>query len=781
MKYVIALMALCVMTSSKLLNAAPVDFLPKFAVFDGELEFEGLYSSIGKAEDGDISKNEKIAFRERLLFETIGYVYHPSLLLFKGSIAGNLNQDQNRSGTSGWRGERSTDEEYEIEGVVLGRKPYNLEFDASLDRPFSTAGYRNYGEAKSNFKSGVTLNYKKRPLKSSLSYIHRASETKIHNSEARLAESLYEMTSDSIRGDIRSHGKNYSYSSYITHKVSSDISSGTTVENENEATDDGMGFNGSLKYKQATILGSAQLEKTQRNNDDFFRFSISDRISIDLPWNMDADILSSYSKNETTVVSESTGEGKESVSINKQFKGEVRHQLFDSIKSKVSAEYRKNDTTTSSRTNQDFNARAAYSKMLRGGGVVIGLENELYRTGQQGEPEIENERYDDVFASVIDTPFSLRQPNVDIERIRVEIFNSRCLAEYNSSCGDFAEVVQNGGGWQSLSRTVQWDVVDPLSQFVRIDIIDVTKTPALPPPIGTHHKIRVSYSLREADFVVQSNKTTLFSALDLFNKSLSVQYDYSLTTQKYVDGDETFGDLSPTVAENFLGFTFNKEPFVASTSYRIINSEQYDEQRWVMEGAFRKGVNILSNIPINWGVNYKREELVEEDSSGTTLKNVETRFVTGLSASGNVPYIGLKVTPRSSFTRHIGVVRAHRVNADGIWTTFDVEGENDNDVYSNRVNFSMIIPYLKVKTTFYVTYDFEDNFTNRNTIVTRENGFDARRTWSWLLGGTNISLSGNYFYTNKLKEITSASDVVHTTSLEEEELEIILTANRKFF
>ncbi len=794
MKRYPALVAIVLMLSARQALGAWQHFVPKFVGYQGELTSEGRYLKHTITEAAKDAEETNInEFKETLEISSIGYVYNPNMVIFEISLSGLLDREKYRHK----RGDSDTEtvtsgqgHEYELKGLVLRTKPYNLDFDLTEQRPFGTGGYSDNNSTGRILQDIINLNYRKESIGGRLGYVYYNSQRSDNSGQENAVES--EAASHTVSLNSSYKGADYSLNLSLarslqknTTESSASGTTGSVVTGNNASVRDRLSTTASTVYRNFTILSSAQYTATRTEQDTVNGDSmpsdrsaskgIQEKIDIDLPWNMDSKIKLSANKRDSSRRNLDQGavDWISNYNEDNEISGVLHHKLFDSLRSKLSADLQNNNTDTSSRLTQNYLFSSDYVKLLRGGQMTANISDGLIISKEDGKSS-----YTDVVAqdvTILPISESITRSHAVVDSVNVEacelgadntIINGQRYScdcyEKNTCALDIDRQL-----WQQLNEGLQWTIQDVKADFLTVKIISL--------PATETYDIRVNYSMPEAKFTTSSNTTSFSAKLSLLDNTLSSSVSCSLTREKFLEGDSGFDDLSPSVVQNYLDLMWEKDSFTLKGSYSSLAGEKFEEKRWLAMGRYNAGHMINRYVKASWGGDYKREDVHGQDATQLIRHDIKRLLNANVGFFGTIPFTSMRYTAQALYRRKRGYAPHYKFNDNGLWQNI-IYQEDDTNTYSRSLSINGIVPRVGFDFSLQGAHILTENLAN--SIDTKTNSYLITTKRNWIFGGTTLSLEGHYSILDQWGEIGADNVESHK---QESETEVLFKVVRVLF
>ncbi len=703
-----------------------------------------------------LSRNKEI--RATLDYSSLGYIYNPNLLIFTLTLASETDRNTYKNEQDeGWRVNKGDGITFDLAGQVLRRKHLNLDFHIAESRPFINSGYGDSNARETIFQGDSALNYHQTPLTARLGYSHYKSASEGDSGITNMVKRWAMNDTFNISSSYK--GKGYSVNGAASHRLQknkTDQKPVSSLTGDNSSVDDFLRLSGTLTYKNFDFLSSGNYT-TSHTDDDLISGETLPRsisahksfiqdIKIHLPWNLSSKIEMSVDRqDESSRDLDQTRDWLSTYSEDEYLKAKLNHRLYESLFTQLKIGWRNKNSESDRTKTQNYNLSVDYRKRLFGGYLTASTSNNLLITGQQGTPS-----YTEVIARNVTStslpagPFTIKQSNADPATITVAVCDINhsdtdtggkhytCDCYEQNTC---SKTIDNEL-WVNLSQGSQWNISNPGASYLALNIT------GLPTTSTSTYDVRTSYSLPAGeDYTISSNTITFSVNLSLLDNRLSSAYEYSLTKEKFLNGNSGFEVLQPQVTRDYINLVWTEKPFKIENAYTWLDGKDFYDRRWHLETAYNDGRKITNYLSAGWWVIYKRDDAHGADSSAESKHDVEWHFNTGISFSGPVPLTGIHYNLSTSLVSRRGNASEYQFDDKGLWQNINYE-KDDTDTYSNSLKLYGVIPYIKCTASVQGRYSLSKNLTNGINTKNLYYIFDAER--NWIFGATTVSLNGNY-------------------------------------
>ncbi len=598
-------------------TARMLDYKPILTDYNATLTLQSVFAKDhSKTDQTTAVADERRGLRETLDLATTGFVYDPALMVFEAS--GSHGQDQTRIYYDNQdQSQGGGLDNYNLRGMFLQNKPYNLELYTKRDKPFSTSSTNNMGQQQTT-QSGANLSYRKqfysakfRYQKTNRSDSDTSSDNDIYNlfgsfNKAELGwlkdfstNAMLRYQTDNDANDsndpnrkMQGNGDNQqtSISNHFNYKI---FDFSTDLNQSNFNHEDGV-FTGA-------IAGPGQTPKTTYSND---LQSVNENIGAQLPWHLTSRLnLWDTQSNDNSTRPQPSGLGAAGSSINSYnskskssrddqgYKFDLTHRLFDSLVTRFTTDSRttndkRTDTMTdlsghpsdqepTKGTNEEKNwgLESDYQKLLPANSLATATLSTQNSDNNQTGVSAQYLTY-----SKYDGPNAVR---LNDNRIRLDTTTDlsspiivEVLSDNPASNTNCANAVQNprtaNACWSALNGSdYTFNPNDPREVWITGNVkpyLNSTYYNLL--QVGSTYgpfQFRVTTYLTPAK--INSHTISASAGINLFQR-WSAKYQHTVTTQ---DGQFSGTPLAPKVTDDLASIGYHINKFRIETSRRWIN------------------------------------------------------------------------------------------------------------------------------------------------------------------------------------------------------------------
>lgn len=781
-------------------NAAMGALKPVFVNYHGTLTLNSVYASQdkrskqGKQELSDITTRQ--GFRESLTLGTLGYVYHPDLMIF--DLSGTYGEDQSQSVNNDIHAtSHGGFDGYDAEILLLRSKPYNLEIFSSKDKKFSTSE-RGYQADDITTETGAEFNFNKRIYKVKAKYTNNTRT----NAGATNTVNDYDLFADYFKPTL---GPLKDFTTTIMHRyqdssnTSSGRNSGWGEMTQQSSLANHFGYR-MFDFGTDVALSDSKLSDSTGGKHTFDLASLNETINIELPWDLTSRIILFSNKgNDNNIwpalVNESTNK-------NERFSFGLTQTLYDSLTSRFMLETNSQDSTRTEQRedadgnlitispvpgesqNTSYRLESRYRKQLPYNSLFDGelsmSENQISRSGANPQASVslrnsgETIEINDTLGAAVTVEILQNNPD------KTDICKSALLNPRMQSPCWLPLIKDQDYTINPATLVITIEEISP-NRLLELGVDDSLETgfknsdPELP-PYGPF-PLRVTISPPPTD--ATSHTDSASCGLTLF-EVLSSRYRHSVTTQKGSYGEEV---LDPEITEDAIYLGLTLKPITANISRQWIGTrgdEIIDEARI----AFDQTRKFLEIVTVSLKAEAHSGHELATDAEGNSAPSSEDGYSYLFDIGTPVPYIdaGLKVTNGYSYTR--GTLARLMLTGDGLLVTAPDTGIGDRSIMRTSISLikAFTIPWVKLVANSYARYLFETTKDDSTKERTRFHyGVSARRAWR--LGATTFILKANYSNLNDVLDLSNSSSNSLVTRQEEDttNTSIVLTIVRKLF
>lgn len=733
---------------------AVVDFVPRIVRTSATLTVDGEYRSLtnksARSGDSGSTRNTKnLGLQERVSLRTTGYVYHPNLLLFSGSISGMESSTNTRStvgsGAAVSGQEKKQSGGYSIDGDVLRKKPFYAEFSSYLDRPFVGS---TLSEEMS--RNTLSLNYVNRPFVSLLEYVGNGRSSELRDSN-----------DDQFRGSVSYAGPNYTVQLIAGHSENS-----TEVKVGAKSTSKVESNNAILTNQWSYNALDSHMDMSWQTVDNGARKNTATEaqevLDVELPWNFDMRLNLSRRQNEVSVEG-----GAGSTDTHDQSMFRMTQKLFESLRSELFTEYQTDKSDSGSRDSFRYRIATDYTKKLRGGGVNVGTS------------------YDAVFfesAGRVDETTSFTAavggPDIVVSRSDIDIATIKIYLVVNS----IPYLLAPHEHWEFVSSGVDSVTIalngDDVSDVTSLKYFIHDKVPGQE---NANNVYRVEFSTTRMDYLLETKQGEAYAGITLLEGMIGGQYRHRYTEQVIADGDQGLSaGIAPRVTDDSINVEWAYGPFSLGGEYSIV-ATNYDAEKRVQllssdpviseetlayVATFIKKLVVIPGVNSSFQCNYHQTMYDTElynhlTQSAENINGNKYSFDAAANSSVNFPSLKAGLSHSMRFERMRGDYTELVYDKRNLAVS-NPETTDDRDYFETELRSYWTLPRTHVKLNGYVRYENEQYVGGTQEVNTKY-GFNSGYRWS--LGATALDLKGKY--SMETTDVSGLARGTSTTSVEE--------------
>lgn len=753
------------------------------ADYNAKLTLQSVYEQDDELSNrGGNDTSRAQTFRQTVTLNTVGYVYHPNLMLFRAQ--GSHGEDQSRNDENDVMSKRRGDfNNYAFEAKFLRAKPYTLDLLTKKESPFLVAPIARSGrtteESEADFK--YTTQVHKAGLKYNITTV--TDEERYDNSESTNTIDDYDTHYSFLKPKF---GALQDFRVFASARYTEDEENSSVFE-ENTTTQQGYmtnGFSYSIFTFDSNLSGITSDSDTDPNTPrpssyESNSLGFSERVDIKLPWNFNsnidythntADYTNKWIQNNTGQIPATTEMLSESDTTYETVHFLLTQSLYESLETSFlieedSSTIDRNDRPSDSGsnfnlvtgTNDDskYELESKYTKILPHDSLATAniLSSDVQRKHLGLNPVHSK------FTSPEhnDNAFTL-EDDVDTNDLSLDVlrtYNGECKSASNTPSKD-----DSNNCWLRLGPS-NYDI-DTLRLVIRI--YQLTDVPGLDPsdlpPEG--YTFRVNSHQKALDFTSQINQLGL--GLNLF-QIISAKYQHSAQTQ---DGNIAGRELEPEISTDLIGmgvtlydWTFSAEHEWQRASFSNTITELallYTKSRTLWE---RLKLTITGEAEKGWASNDRTDGGdQEEDAQG---------FSYSLAGDLPLPYVQANLRAEHRYDYFQGPpLSRYSITSYGSAEPTRRWGINESTVISNSISLTkpFRIPWVNFAGSAFARYRWQTATTINNDGIDDGGkdrsyfayGLNTSRVWS--LGATSINFNANYAIT---KDIFDENNGIGTT------------------
>lgn len=750
-------------TAPLTVHGAAIDFVPRIGRTTAVLTVDSEYKSITNKSERNGSESlprttDTLGMRESLGFGANGYVYHPNLFVFDGSVSGIKSRTRGEvtvgAGPTLEGVSKNRTEGYNFHGELLRRKPLSAEIDFSQSLPF----YDGSAETET-FRNVVSVSYIKRPFVSGFDFVRNERS----NRDVETLDDQYRLSAAYSIGNFSVQGGGTHSRTHSESKGSLPVS----ILTESNS----WSFNNRWQNKVWDFKTAADWQETENNEGERSSYTVAESIEGELPWNTEMRVnlrrVERASHPKVGGLSRSIGE---SAALS------FTQKVYDSLTSNFSSSYSNSQSSTGSIESKNLHLGTNYTKRIRTGGVSAGLSQESSYVDRSGR--LEREKYFE--AKVTDPPITRADLDNELETI-IRIFITDLDTNNDGVVDSDDKKELDTSYWSWNVATGELELLAGLQTY--INGLDGAGD-------GTgNHNYVADYLTTDLDYILETSQQNLYTGFTILNGLVSGQYAHKQTAQEISDGDSSFNSgLAPIIADDKIGAQLHYGPFAFSVDYQLIKADYDDDDKWqeakrgnpvllnetwTYNASFHKGIAILPSVNTTVSLNYNTSFYTTEQwdrslDSIVELSGDKYSFSAAARSMVSLPSYraslnhGMRYNlQRGDYTKLVTGVGTNPVNS------------NDKDIYQTNLNANWRVPWINITITGFADY-LNERFIGGNEEISLEYG--ARSGYQWQFGATRVNLSGNYKFIED--EISSEA---YTSMTSSEEWSVNLNMVRKLF
>jgi hypothetical protein len=593
MKYIARILIMLMIALSVCPSHARADwreFIPTPYENGADIQVRAMYEFDAKTAGTNILKWRDIFIKEKLMFYSLGHVYHPRFILYNLSVTGALkheNFEASSGETGGWR--NASGMEYNANFLILPEHPYKLRLFASRAEPLYKDLFSSQNHSIETNK-GAVFSYKKKPYFFHLKYLANTFETehnatdlktfstdgtyfKEYQNEQKLSlTGAYTYTSFSSPSQLKGSSNQFSFSNDISLKTKDSLKTLDLTSN----------------LSKNTFAQESPFSRSLDNDQLFWQ----ERIRAQLPLNFRTDLSYSYQKNMSAIGALGASPGGSISDASKKTELSITHLLYKSLHTTYIFRYDILNSIGGRQVSTGHSLSTIYTKAIPWGRVMAGLNLGRTKADSKGRTSIDNESH---AATPVPGSFVLNAESVDPATVRVFM---------KSTLPPFELIL--------LEENINYTAT-LLGNKLKIDVLNLPARFILP---GTFDFL-LTYTLISGNFELQSETVGYNLNFFLFDDIVNPFFS-TLTTKSRVRSG-----IFPAVPVDAIlyssGLNLKRGPFRASAEYRKYdsNSAPYRERR--------AEVSYSHNI-------------TETSSAYAAAEYISTDYPEGLSALGGQGY-----------------------------------------------------------------------------------------------------------------------------------------------
>ncbi len=601
------------------------DYKPILTDYNATLTLQSVFAKDhSKTDQATTVADERRGLRETLNLATTGFVYDPELMAFDAS--GSHGQDQTRIYYDNQdQSQGGGFDNYNLRGMFLQNKPYNLELYTKREKPFSTSSVNNMGQQQTT-DSGANLSYRKQFYSTKFRYqkIDRS------NTDTSSGNDIYNLFGAFNKAEL-GWLKNFSTNAMINYQTDKDANDSTDPNRMMQGNGDNQqtSINNHFNYKifdfstdlnrskfnhedgvfAGVIAAPGQTPKTTYGND---LTSVNENIGAQLPWHLTSRLnLWGNQSNDNSARPQPSGLGVAGSSTNSYnsksassrddqgYKFDLTHRLYDSLVTRFTNDsHTTNDTRTDTMTDvsglsteqsptkgtndeKNWGLESEYQKQLPANSLATATlstqNSDNNQTGVSAQYMIYPNKYDNSTAG--DNKIKLDRTTDLSSPIIVEVLTgdpNEKNSDYDPNCANALQNPRTANScWSALTGSdYQPNPNDPRELWIIsngnvFNHLTANYKSQLNPTNAPYYygpfQFRVTTYLTPAQ--IKSHTISASTGLNLFQR-WSANYQHTVTTQ---DGQFSGTPLAPKVTDDLVSIGYRINKFKIETSRRWIN------------------------------------------------------------------------------------------------------------------------------------------------------------------------------------------------------------------
>jgi hypothetical protein len=646
-------------------------FTPTIYSNYGELEIGGLYDHIKNTTNGKGRETTDVITSEKFRLTTIGYVYHPRFVTFLGRLAVGFNQEKftqdiGPSSDGSWH--NAFTDEYELRAYALPEHPYNLEVYTLRKNPY-IRGQLSGGYETVIYDSGAIFRYRKRPYTFLLSYDYTTIESKTSTTDSGTLAAIGAYTKD--------WGE---FSGAFTH-TDSDIAQ--DVGESTEFRLDDYTFRNSLfgwkkRVRLTTLVGETDFHQNDPiSTVDDKRFTWSEQLAIDLPWNFDTNFSYRFVDDDMTTRRNEDGTETSFSTRNQNAGLQIKQRLYKSLVTSYILDYSKTESSTGDLTSLSHAFNSVYTKQIPYGNMTAGVSLGTITSERAGAPTIVNETHN---AQIFDE-FTLISANIEASSLAVTVKSAQ------------------SGNRVDMVRDIHYSVTQ-VGNTLRIRILSVPPEASSPDPFFTY-EFRVTYSLVTAVFKIETKNSGYSLKLSLFNHFFNPYYSHFRSNQEVVSGFIAGG--GDTVTVDTVGVSFEGGDYSLIGEYQDYDSRLNPSKTYKAEANTRSNITPTTRFTTRgYYTRIEHIEVPEQRSIGFTERTVGGGV--GFEKRFPRPHVNISISASSSYAKGLFATTRYLINSARTWKIAKLDlklgadiGSTETELPNGKQEASRTVFYLTLK------------------------------------------------------------------------------------
>jgi len=819
-------------------QAALGDWKPVLSNYSGKLTMQGSYKRDDRiTNQGTSQTSTGQTFRQSVSLNTVGYVYHPNLMLFRLSGTYGENQDRTLENDVSSKG-RGGFENYEMESKIFRAKPYTLDLSTKKDTPFTSAPNNLFGMTREDSKAD--FNYRNLGHRGRLQYHN----TVVTEPETKQQTQLVD-TVDDFDG-------NYGFSK---PKLGALSNFGVTLSGGYQ--EDGLETSGGqskrkTRSKQGNLSNTfgysifdfitsvnGATGKTSDSRDASYDMDLqgfNEGISIRLPWDFtsmidygsnranttnrwteefplesNSEALKMLGESSTTEAVKMLGE---SSTTDEHFRFSLAQKLYESLDSRLTAKRETSDTRRSEGAqdangvgnlesgigeDNEYGLETRYTKKLPHSSTATATLSG--RNTQRKEPgvNLEHTVFSAIseFDGVIPLNDFMDTTGLTVDVLRNGLTDGICQKAVSNATSPIDSnqcwiplvagsdyTIKNTGG---LTPEIVPDigiikVNHPYDTVGNPKGFDYASFPDSTIGAGKEFTFRVNSHRKPADFTTQTSQVG--TGLTLF-QFISSNYQHSETSQSGTSGLET---LALKIVSDVLGLGVS-----------LYDWTFHAEREWQQSDS----LNTITNFTLSYSKSKKLWQKLTvafhaaakkgwaNDDSGINPEQNEEGYLYSLSGDMPLPYVQASLHISHDYDYTKGQISRLATTSYGTMETTRDLGISEQTSLRNSIllNKPFHIPWVDLAGSGYARYRWETQTTNTDGGKDRSYlSYGANLGRGWQFGATSVNLNANYAITEDVfdegKSQANYGNILLWPSKREEETNkttVMLTVTRQLF
>lgn len=778
---------------AQLAQAGLSDWRPVFANYSSKLTMNSSYTTDDRRTNRGPNQTSTVeSFRQTLDLSTVGYVYHPDLMLFR--LFGKHGEDQNFHYADDINGEsklqskgRGGFDGYDLESKLFRAKPYILQLSKRKDKPFLVLPSKQGGETREDTEAD--FKYRIEGQRVGLKY---------HNTTTTEEESLDALGNHrESTNAVDDFSTNYSYlrpklwnlnnftftadSTYQEDATTSAVNPGGETVTKQGSMANSFGY--SILNFNTSLSGSTTDfdDRSSQTISDFPRgyssdtFGFNEGVNIRLPWDFSSNLAySTNTGNSTNTWTDITSDLtevpmlEESTTNNDHFGFLLRQSLYDSLNTEFSA---KQDSSTTSRLrrpqesaanpdlvdgigeNKEYGLETRYRKLLPHNSTATGSLSS--RNVQNKDPGLNLDHSVPPPAKEFDGIIRLND-FVDTSDLTVDV-----LKDDSTICRKAASnpaLVDLNHCWLPLTTPANYTIDEARNEIKIGQLSDVPELDYLAfNAAGGFFTFRVNSHHKAADYTSQTDQFT--AGLILF-QVISTDYQHTMSNQDGTSDGRAL--VSDVVSDRFgVGLSLYDWSFHASQQWMNAsddtNNTSSDGSYTDLSASYGKSRKFWERLTVTFNAGATKGWGGSTDNFGADSENNTEGYLYSLTGDMPLPYI--KASLRADHNYNYTKGQLHRLEfINNKWEETQDSGINEQTTLRNSLSLNkpFRIPWIDFAGSAHISYRWQTQTTIDVDGVDdggKERSYLAyglNAGHGWQLGSTTINLSARYTITEDI-------------------------------